>query len=196
MILLYQRLDAIFMSMHQFISLFCLKVQASTPDLLVGKLNLIILYKFSLQNTTDLSPSCPLPEMLCHPCAYLRLWDMKSNALSESDSIHKKDITNLQIYRQYNAVITTDSSSIVALWKYRKEFGKISIIPVSSFHTQKTNIMPQLMPGNGVAVFYNDTGELKLYTELNEANIKKRHFCQQMQQRQKYIPCFIHICNY
>ncbi len=39
MILLYQRLGAILMSMHQFISLFCLKVQASTPDLLVGKLS-------------------------------------------------------------------------------------------------------------------------------------------------------------
>lgn len=30
------------MSMHQLISLFCLKVQASTPDLLVGKLSYIV----------------------------------------------------------------------------------------------------------------------------------------------------------
>lgn len=103
---------------------------------------------------------------------YLYLWEIKNNVLSEIGSIHKKDITDIQIYRHCNAVITVDSNGIVAIWKYRKEFGKISIIPGSSFHTQKTNIMLQLMPENEVAVFCNDTGELKLYTELNEGNIK------------------------
>lgn len=103
---------------------------------------------------------------------YLRLWEIKNNVLSEIDSIHKKDITSIQIYQQCNAVVTADSNGIVAIWKYRKEFGRISIIPVSSFHTQKTNILLQFMPGNRVAVFCNDSGELKLYTELNEENVK------------------------
>lgn len=103
---------------------------------------------------------------------YLRLWEIKNNVLSEIDSIHKKDITSIQIYRQCNTIVTADSNGIVAIWKYRKEFGKISVIPVSSFHTHKTNIMLQLMSGNRVAVFCNDSGELKLYTELNEENIK------------------------
>ena len=103
---------------------------------------------------------------------YLYLWDIESNVLSEIDNLHKKDITVLQIYQQCNTVITADSNGMVVIWKYRKELDKISVIPVSSFHTQKTNIMLQLMPGNGVAVFCNDTGELKLYTELNEENIK------------------------
>lgn len=103
---------------------------------------------------------------------YLRLWEMKNNVLSEIDSIHKKDITNIQIYQQYNTILTSDSNGIVAIWKYRKESDKISIIPVSSFHTKKTNTMLQLLPGNGVAVFCNDTGELNLYTESNEENIK------------------------
>lgn len=40
-ILLYQRLGAMFMSMHQFDLLFCLENQAFTPDLLVGKLSYI-----------------------------------------------------------------------------------------------------------------------------------------------------------
>ena len=39
MILLYQRLGAVFMSRHQFIKLFCLKVRASTPVFWVGKLS-------------------------------------------------------------------------------------------------------------------------------------------------------------
>lgn len=103
---------------------------------------------------------------------YLRLWEIKNNVLSEIDSIHKKDITDIQIYQQYNAVVTADSNGIVAIWKYRKESGKISIIPVSSFHTQKTNILLQFMPGNRVAVFCNDSGELKLYSEWNEENVK------------------------
>lgn len=103
---------------------------------------------------------------------YLRLWEIKNDVLSEIDSIHKKDITSIQIYQQCNAVVTADSNGIVAIWKYRKEFGRISIIPVSSFHTQKTNILLQFMPGNRVAVFCNDSGELKLYTELNEENVK------------------------
>lgn len=103
---------------------------------------------------------------------YLRLWEIKNDVLSEIDSIHKKDITSIQIYQQCNAVVTADSNGIVAMWKYRKEFGRISIIPVSSFHTQKTNILLQFMPGNRVAVFCNDSGELKLYTELNEENVK------------------------
>lgn len=103
---------------------------------------------------------------------YLRLWEIKNNVLSEAGSIHQKDITRIRVYQQYNTIITADSNGIVSLWKYRKEFGRISILPGLSFHTQKTNIMLQLIPGNGVAVFCNDTGELKLYTALNEENIK------------------------
>lgn len=103
---------------------------------------------------------------------YLCLWQIKNNVLSEIDSIHKKDIIKLQTHQQHNIIIAVDSSGIVVIWKYRKEFGKISIIPVSSFHTQKANIMLQSMPGNGIAVFCNDTGELNLYTELNKENIK------------------------
>ncbi len=103
---------------------------------------------------------------------YLHLWDIESNILSEIDSVHKKDITSLQICQQYNTIITADSNGMAAIWKYRKELDKISIMPVSSFHTQKTNIMLQLIPGIGAAVFCNDTGELKLYTELNEIKIQ------------------------
>lgn len=52
MILLYQRLGAIFMSMHLFISLFCLKVQAFTPDLLVGKLSISLINAIYSTNET------------------------------------------------------------------------------------------------------------------------------------------------
>ena len=37
--LLYQRFGAIFMSIHQFVKLFCLNYQAYSPTLLVGKLS-------------------------------------------------------------------------------------------------------------------------------------------------------------
>ena len=37
--LLYQRVGAIFMSIHQFVKLFCLNYQAYSPTLLVGKLS-------------------------------------------------------------------------------------------------------------------------------------------------------------
>lgn len=103
---------------------------------------------------------------------YLYLWEIESNVLSEIDSLHKKDITSLQIYRQCNTVITADCNGMAAIWKYRKKSGKISIMPLSSFLTQKANIMLQLIPGNGIVVFCNDTGELQLYTELNKENIK------------------------
>lgn len=103
---------------------------------------------------------------------YLYLWDIENGVLSQIDSGHKRDITRLQIYRQCNAVITADSNGMAAVWKYEKKFGKISVMPFSSFHTQKANIMLQLMPGNGVTVFCNDTGELLLYTDLNKENIK------------------------
>lgn len=103
---------------------------------------------------------------------YLHLWEIESNVLSEIDSIHKRDITNIQIYQQCNVILTADSNGMVVIWKYRKEFDKISVIPVSSFHTQKTNILIQLMPGKEVAVFCNDTGELKFYTDLKEENLK------------------------
>lgn len=103
---------------------------------------------------------------------YLRLWEIKNNVLSEIDSIHKKDITSMQIYRQCHSILTADSDGIVVLWKYRKEQDKISIIPVSSFHTQKSNIMLQLLPEIGIAVFCNDTGELKLYADLHKETIK------------------------
>ena len=40
--LLYQRFGAIFMSIHQFVKLFCLNYQAYSPTLLVGKLSKIL----------------------------------------------------------------------------------------------------------------------------------------------------------
>lgn len=103
---------------------------------------------------------------------YLYLWDIENDILTGIETIHKKDIIRLQICREQNIVITADSSGMVAIWRYRKELGRMSIESASSFHTRKTNIMLQLMPGGGVAVFCNDTGELQLYTELNQENIK------------------------
>lgn len=40
--LLYQRFGAIFMSIHRFAKLFCLKNQAFPPVLLVGKLSKLL----------------------------------------------------------------------------------------------------------------------------------------------------------
>ncbi|MEE1257623.1 MAG: hypothetical protein UHN47_14075, partial [Lachnospiraceae bacterium] len=40
--LLYQRVGAIFMSIHQFVKLFCLNYQAYSPTLLVGKLSKVL----------------------------------------------------------------------------------------------------------------------------------------------------------
>ena len=40
--LLYQRFGAIFMSIHQFVNLFCLNYQAYSPTLLVGKLSYLV----------------------------------------------------------------------------------------------------------------------------------------------------------
>ena len=36
---------------------------------------------------------------------YLRLWEIKNNVLSEIDSIHKKDITSMQIYQQCHSIL-------------------------------------------------------------------------------------------
>ena len=41
--LLYQRFGATFMSIHQFVKLFCLNYQAYSPTLLVGKLSKLTL---------------------------------------------------------------------------------------------------------------------------------------------------------
>lgn len=101
---------------------------------------------------------------------YLYLWEIEYDILTEIPTIHKKDITSLQIYRQWDAIITADSEGMVAIWQYRKENERISIGYASSFHTHNTNIMVQLMSENKAAVFCNDTGELKLYTKLNEKN--------------------------
>lgn len=95
---------------------------------------------------------------------YLYLWDIERDILTELNRIHEKDIIRLQIYREWNTVITADNDGTTVLWKYRKEPDKISVIQISSFHTQKTNILLQLLSGDRVAVFCNDTGELALYT--------------------------------
>lgn len=99
---------------------------------------------------------------------YLYLWETESDVLIKMDNMHKKDITSLQVYRDWNVIITADSEGMVVLWQYKKESGRISIKPVSSFQTYQTNIMIQLMSENTAAVFCNDTGELTLYTKLDK----------------------------
>ncbi|MBO5144990.1 MAG: WD40 repeat domain-containing protein [Lachnospiraceae bacterium] len=103
---------------------------------------------------------------------YLYLWDIEHDILTKIDNIHQKDIISLQIYRQWDTVITADREGVVLVWQYRKEPGKIFMESAFALHTQKTNMMLQFLLGNGVAIFCNDTGELKLYTALNKDDTK------------------------
>lgn len=98
----------------------------------------------------------------------LFLWDTENNVLSGMERIHKKDITAIHVYRKWDALLTADCGGTVAVWQCKEEQGGISVRFLSSLDTHKTNPMAQMMPGNRVAVFCNDTGELAVYNHCRD----------------------------
>lgn len=94
---------------------------------------------------------------------YVYLWETGKDVLTKTVTVHQNDISFIQAYRQYHAVVTTDTEGLSAAWHYERSPNGLSLRPAFTVHTHQKHIMVQLMSGHELAVFCNDTGELILY---------------------------------